>query len=172
MLASAGEEQASGFDNRPERVQDGNGDFRAGFLVGFEAQVLERDGFKIEFDGLLLQLFKVFAELLEVRIRRAETARAAGVVINERILGAMEIRNRRLQPALRARQQPARGVRQFVAFENADGLAFNDLHEVQAVQMGDCFAEREDLLIGEDHNFFVINLSLWFKKPPRPNSTS
>jgi hypothetical protein len=144
-------EIASRFDEWREGVEDGDGEFAAGFLVVFETQIGEGDALEIKFDGLLFQVVEVLAELLEVRIGGRERARAAGMMVDEGVLGAAEVRDGDLQFALGAGEQPAGGVRKVVTFEYGDGLAFDDLEQVLAVELGDGFGEGEDLLVGQEH---------------------
>jgi len=69
------------------------------------------------------------------------------MVVDERVLGAVEIRDGGLEFALRARQNPARRVGKLVTAKDGDSFALDDLSEMLAVEMQNGFAELEDLLV-------------------------
>jgi hypothetical protein len=142
---------AFSFDERREGGEDGDGEFVAGLLVFIQFQLVEGDGFEIKLDGLVFQLLEVVAELAEIGIRGAEAARAAGMMVDERVLGSVKIGDGRVQSPLGAGEQPAGGMGEAITPEDGHGFALDDLREVLAVEMGDGFGHHQDLLIRKYH---------------------
>src|ERR1700709_1428918 len=74
------------------------------------------------------------------------------MMIDERVLGAIEVGNGKLQFTLRPREQPASGVRQAVAFKDGDSFALDHLRELLPIEMEDRFTQQENLLVREYHS--------------------